>query len=30
MTHLIVTLSAPRYDAAQVDRLRAWRDRVAV
>jgi probable F420-dependent oxidoreductase len=30
MTHLIVTLSAPRYDMAQVDRLCAWRDRVAV
>jgi hypothetical protein len=30
MTHLIVTLSAPRYDTAQVDRLRAWRARVAV
>jgi probable F420-dependent oxidoreductase len=29
MTHLIVTLSAPGYDVAQVERLCAWRDRVA-
>ncbi len=28
MTHLIVTLSAPHYDVAQVERLCAWRDRV--
>ena len=26
MTHLIVTLSAPRYDVAQLERLCAWRD----
>lgn len=30
MTHLIVTLSAPRYDVAQLERLCAWRDRVAI
>ncbi|MDX6561167.1 MAG: hypothetical protein QOD65_981 [Gaiellales bacterium] len=29
MTHLIVTLSAPRYDVAELERLCAWRDRVA-
>jgi alkanesulfonate monooxygenase SsuD/methylene tetrahydromethanopterin reductase-like flavin-dependent oxidoreductase (luciferase family) len=29
MTHLIVTLSAPRYDVAQLERLCAWRDRQA-
>ncbi len=29
MTHLIVTLAAPRYDLAQLERLCAWRDRVA-
>jgi probable F420-dependent oxidoreductase len=29
MTHLIVTLSAPRYDVTQVERLCAWRDRLA-
>jgi probable F420-dependent oxidoreductase len=30
MTHLIVTLSAPSYDTGQLERLCAWRDRVAV
>jgi probable F420-dependent oxidoreductase len=29
MTHLIVTLSAPRYDVAELERLCAWRDRQA-
>jgi hypothetical protein len=29
MTHLIVTLSAPRYDLAQLERLCAWRDELA-
>ena len=29
MTHLIVTLTAPRYDIAQLEQLCAWRDRVA-
>jgi probable F420-dependent oxidoreductase len=29
MTHLIVTLAAPRYDLAQLERLCAWRDRLA-
>jgi probable F420-dependent oxidoreductase len=29
MTHLIVTLAAPRYDVAQLERLCAWRDRQA-
>ncbi len=29
MTHLIVTLSAPRYDTALLERLCAWRDQVA-
>ena len=29
MTHLIVTLSAPRYDLAQLERLCAWRDEQA-
>ena len=29
MTHLIVTLSAPRYDLGQLERLCAWRDQVA-
>jgi probable F420-dependent oxidoreductase len=29
MTHLIVTLSAPQYDIAQLEQLCAWRDRVA-
>ena len=29
MTHLIVTLDAPRYDIAQLEQLCAWRDRVA-
>ena len=29
MTHLIVTLSAPDYDLAQLERMCAWRDRVA-
>jgi probable F420-dependent oxidoreductase len=28
MTHLIVTLSAPHYDIAQLEHLCAWRDRV--
>jgi probable F420-dependent oxidoreductase len=29
MTHLILTLSAPGYDMAQLERLCAWRDRLA-
>jgi probable F420-dependent oxidoreductase len=29
MTHLIVTLEAPAYDVAELERLCAWRDRLA-